>query len=110
MDGLCRICRRRIANCRLKDGFGDVATLNRADVRSTAESSSAMPIGGFTLVELLIVIVIIGILVALITTAAVTAVKHARQTEIKSEVNEINDAFELFHKTYGEYPPNCQSD
>jgi prepilin-type N-terminal cleavage/methylation domain-containing protein len=63
---------------------------------------------GFTLIEILVVITIIGILASLITVAALGALKHARLTEIKSEMDEIDAAFQTLKHKYGEYPPNCQ--
>jgi prepilin-type N-terminal cleavage/methylation domain-containing protein len=48
---------------------------------------------GFTLVELLVVIAIIAILAGLITAAAYNAVITARNTAIKSEINNIDLAF-----------------
>ncbi len=64
----------------------------------------------FTLVELLVVITIIGILVGLITTAAVSALKKARQTEIKAEINQLDGGFTEAKNKYNAYPPNCQTD
>jgi prepilin-type N-terminal cleavage/methylation domain-containing protein len=65
---------------------------------------------GFTLVELLVVITIIGILAALITTAAIGALRKARETEIKTEINQIDTGFEEYKNRTTAYPPNCQTD
>jgi prepilin-type N-terminal cleavage/methylation domain-containing protein len=64
--------------------------------------------GGFTLVELLVVITIIGVLVALISVAAVSALKKAQVTRIKHEINELDAAFQQYHSRMSVYPPNCE--
>ncbi len=60
---------------------------------------------GFTLIEMLVVIAIIGVLASLITVAAMNALDTSKQTAIKTELNQINDAFTNFKNKYGAYPP-----
>lgn len=64
---------------------------------------------GFTLVEMLTVIVIIGILASLITAAAIRARTTARVAVIKAEINQIEMALDLYKKEVGEYPPDFAS-
>jgi len=64
----------------------------------------------FTLVELLVVITIIGILVSLIGYAAARALTTAHQNQIKTELNQISMAVDVYKNTYGSYPPNVQID
>lgn len=89
----------------------DITKRNTKRIQRTPPRSSILdPRAAFTLVELLVVIVIIGILASLITVAAVNAIKHARRTQVKAEINEITNAVdELKNKTTA-YPPNCQTD
>ena len=61
---------------------------------------------GFTLVELLVVIVIIGMLVALISAAAAVAIGRANETVVKIELDNIAQAFQAYKNKYGSYPPN----
>jgi len=61
---------------------------------------------GFTLVELLMVIVIIGILVALVTLAVGGAVKKANQAKVLTEINQLSMALENYQQKHGSYPPN----
>ena len=71
-------------------------------------AQTRFPSGGFTLIEVLVAITIIGILAALISVAAVGALKHAHRAAIRSEIEQIDAAFELLKKKYGDNPPNCQ--
>ena len=76
------------------------------DTKSRQSHTKRIERKGFTLVELLVVITIIGILAALITAAGVGALKKARQTRIKVELDQIAEAIQLT----GAFPPNCQVD
>ena len=84
------------------------ATINRSNanvaITSLLASSLLAPRRGFTLVELLVVITIIGILAALITVAAVGALKTMRETEIKTEINQIDDGFDEYKNKITAYP------
>jgi general secretion pathway protein G len=61
---------------------------------------------GFTLVELLVVIVVLGILVALLLPAVMAAVRSAKNAQVLAEINELAQALESFKTTYGDYPPS----
>lgn len=65
---------------------------------------------GFTLVELLTVIVIIGILAALISAAVVAAIGSARNARVTLEIRTMDQQLNLFKNTYGDYPPSNLSD
>lgn len=60
---------------------------------------------GFTLVELLVVIAVIGILVGLLLPAVQAAREAARATQCKNNLKQIALATELFHDSFGAYPP-----
>jgi prepilin-type N-terminal cleavage/methylation domain-containing protein len=90
--------------------------LEQAGLKKSAKFSphprleETRPRAGFTLIELLVVITIIGILVALLTVAAVGALKTARQTEIKTEINQMDTALMEYKNKTTAFPPNCQTD
>lgn len=59
---------------------------------------------GFTIVELLIVIVVIGILAGLVLNTFNGIQARARDTERKTDVNAIHAQVEAFHASNGFYP------
>jgi prepilin-type N-terminal cleavage/methylation domain-containing protein len=64
------------------------------------------PRQGFTLVEMLTVIVIIGILAALTLTAVQSARSSARNAVIKTDITQLAMALEAYKTKHGEYPPD----
>lgn len=59
---------------------------------------------GFTLVELLIVILIIAVLAGLSLTAFVGSQKTARDARRKSDIEQVRSALELYRSDNGYYP------
>jgi prepilin-type N-terminal cleavage/methylation domain-containing protein len=70
--------------------------------------------GGFTLVELLVVITIIGILVSLLVPTLAAAVVKAREAAIALEIKQLQGAVETYRKErirrQGTYPPDFSRD
>lgn len=64
---------------------------------------------GFTLVELLMVIVIIGILLGIAVPAIMGAISRGNATEMRMEIGAIEQAIERYHDKYGDYPPDFSS-
>ena len=61
---------------------------------------------GFTLVEMLTVIVIISILASLITAAAIAAIRKTREFTISSEMSQMTMSLEAYKTARGDYPPD----
>lgn len=59
---------------------------------------------GFTIVELLIVIVVIGILAALVITTFTGIQRRARDTERQTDIKAIHSQLEAYYAQNGSYP------
>lgn len=59
---------------------------------------------GFTIVELLIVIVVIGILAALVITTFTGIQQRARNTERETDIKAVHGQLEAYFAQYGVYP------
>lgn len=68
------------------------------------------PRRGFTLVELLTVIVILGILAGLISAAVLAAMGKAKRAVVTLEINGLEAAARMFKEKYGDYPPDNMGD
>ena len=62
--------------------------------------------GGFTMIELLMVIIIIAILVGLLLPAINGALKSARKSAVSAEISQLAQALANFKSKYGDYPPS----
>lgn len=61
---------------------------------------------GFTLVELLTVIIIIGFLAAMVAGVAPAVMRSVKQSAIRAEIQQLSMALEAYKAEYGEYPPD----
>ena len=61
---------------------------------------------GFTMVELLAVILILAVLIALLLPALNGALKTARNAAVGAEINQLAQALASFKANYGDYPPS----
>jgi len=60
----------------------------------------------FTLVELLVAIAIIGILMGIAIPAITAALRTARESSVRTEVETLSQAIEAYKLKYGDYPPD----
>lgn len=72
--------------------------------------NSASRGAGFTLVEMLVVIVIIGMLAGLTTTVLVSARRSVRNSVVSSEMAQLSIALDSYKNKYGEYPPDLSDE
>lgn len=63
---------------------------------------------GFTIVELLIVIVVIGILATLVIVTFAGIQQKARDTQRKTDINALDSHIEAFYASTGSYPTYAQ--
>ena len=73
--------------------------------RNFGGPSAARARGGFTLVELLVVIIIISILAAIAVPVVMRAVATANNARIKTEIDMLHMAIMQYKNEYGSYPP-----
>lgn len=65
-------------------------------------------ISGFTLIEIMVVVVILGILGALIVPSIITRPDEARVTAARSDIQSISNALELYRLDNSVYPSSDQ--
>lgn len=61
---------------------------------------------GFTLVEVMVVLVIIGVMATVVTISVGDYLVKGKQTAARTEIAQISNALELYHVEYGSYPSN----
>lgn len=77
--------------------------MTKHDRIATARRSSY----GFSIIELVVVIVIIGILTSMAAVAYSQTQKQARDTKRSSDIAIFQSELEKFYDEHGEYPPGC---
>lgn len=63
---------------------------------------------GFTLIEVLVVLVILGILMGLIGSNYITSRMRARDSQRKSDLRSVGQALDIYYNDHGHYPPHEQ--
>jgi len=75
------------------------------DVRGTHQTQPSAGRGGFTLVELLAVIMIIALLAGLVTPAVMRSLSSAKAAAVKTEIDLLHMALMNYKNEYGAFPP-----
>lgn len=73
---------------------------------TTYRRDAANSFAGFTLVEILIVIVIIGLLAGMTTTVIVGARRSVNNSVITAQMSQLSIALDEYKNKFGEYPPD----
>src|SRR5687768_11627147 len=69
-----------------------------------SHSSGKRHEGGFTLMELLLVLVIVGLLAALVGPALYQRIKPARESAARAQIENFATALDAFYVDVGRYP------
>ena len=64
--------------------------------------------GGFTLIELMVVMIILGLLAAIVTPRVVGVSDHARYEQARAQMRILEDALKLYRLDNGRYPSTEQ--
>lgn len=73
---------------------------------TTHRRDAANSLAGFTLVEILVVIVIIGLLAGMTTTVVVSARRSVSNSVITAQMSQLSIALDEYKNKFGEYPPD----
>lgn len=73
---------------------------------TTHRRNRANLLAGFTLIEILIVIVIIGLLAGMTTTVVVSARRSVNNSVVTAQMAQLSIALEEYKNQFGEYPPD----
>jgi general secretion pathway protein G len=79
-----------------------IDTTRTDDTKSSARSTD--PQGGFTLLELLVVIVILGLLIGLVAPAVLRQLGHAKDSIARQSIERIGSVLDLYKLDVGSYP------
>ncbi|CAI3810336.1 Type II secretion system protein G [Pseudomonas sp. MM221] len=63
---------------------------------------------GFTLIEIMVVVVILGVLGALVLPNVMSRPDHAKLTAARTDIQSINTALEIYRLDNGRYPSTAQ--
>ncbi|MCK4519501.1 MAG: prepilin-type N-terminal cleavage/methylation domain-containing protein, partial [Candidatus Omnitrophica bacterium] len=65
---------------------------------------------GFTLIEMMVVMIIIGILAGLISAATFKAIEDAKESKAAAAISAVEAALAMYESDVADYPPEEASD
>jgi general secretion pathway protein G len=86
--------------------FGRLRVISRMDSRSFLTRSSHQ--SGFTLIEIMVVVVILGILAALIAPNVISRIDEAQVVKVKQDIRAVESALKLYRLDNFRYPETEQ--
>lgn len=76
--------------------------MNRKEMRR-------LPNAGFTLIEILLVVVIIGMLASIVTVSIPKHMEKARQSKARADIDSLGVAISSYYMEVGKYPPSLDA-
>src|ERR1700733_16100895 len=77
-------------------------------MKNDIKSTNYRNISGFTLIEVMVVVVILGILAAIIVPKIMSRPEQARRVKVKQDILAIQSALDLYKLDNGMYPTTDQ--
>lgn len=78
----------------------------RSSSSRTDRPRAGRPRPGFTLVELMVVVVILALLIAFLLPAINSSIRTGRNAAVSAEINQLAQALASFKSKYGDFPPS----
>ncbi|MCZ7583492.1 MAG: type II secretion system major pseudopilin GspG [Deltaproteobacteria bacterium] len=78
----------------------------RVSLRKPVHSGPSLVSGGFTLLEIMVVVIIIGTIAGLVGVKVLDRLEEAREHSAKAQMASIKSALDLFKMDNGFYPPS----
>ncbi len=86
----------------------NVLGLSRIERRKTGAKNKRDKRGGFTLVELLVVLVILSLIMGLVGPRVLSYLSDARSKSAKLQIESLSSALDLFYLDTGRYPTTAE--
>ena len=103
-----RLARARFLNYQsmMKQWLSERMELEMANDTQMKNQNRNRQVGGFTLIEMLVVIAIIGILAGLITAGTTIAFRKNKITRVSVQLKQLETAIETYKAKRGQFPPD----